>query len=118
MTKDYFFRFLRTKCTCLWLYRIILVLNKTYCLLREKSINLFSGREYVLKRLQTQILGISLKYLLKTSIKFLHFYLCLIDKTSNFNIMALMYALYEFKIVQLLLCSCFSLPTNPHSQNK
>lgn len=94
MTKDYFFLFLRTKCTCLWLYGIILFLNKTYCLLRDKLINLFSGREYVLKRLQTKILGIYLKYLLKTPIKFLHFCLYMIDKTSNFNIMTLMYVLY------------------------
>ena len=35
--------------------------SKTYCLLRQKPINLFSEREYALERLQKKIPGISFK---------------------------------------------------------
>lgn len=68
--------------------------SQTYCLLRQKPINLFSEREYALERLQKKIPGISFKCLLITSKKFLCSYLYRIDKTSNFNIIALTYALY------------------------
>lgn len=35
--------------------------SKTYCLLRQKPLNLFSEREYALERLQKKIPGISFK---------------------------------------------------------